>query len=292
MCELLGMAGRFAASLTSSLERFARHGGDEGPHADGWGLAHYATDSFDVRLLREPERAASSAWVPFIRSQQTPTRLAVAHIRRATAGRPSLANTQPFRRELGGRMHVFAHNGDLDEIDQRWRRHLCHYRPVGETDSELAFCVLMTRLKPLWDAALGLGHAAPSQVDRWAIVRAFAREMRAFGPANFLYSDGELLFAHGHRRKHADGIVQPPGMVTLTRRCRPDGDALVSASECPPDACQTVTLFSSVPLTDEAWRPLGPGELAMLPLDAATTPAPVAETGACAPHRGAPADTG
>jgi glutamine amidotransferase len=97
-------------------------------------------------------------------------------------------------------------------------------------------------------------------------VSAFAGDMRAFGPANFLYSDGELLFAHGHRRKHADGIVRPPGMVTLTRTCRASDETLVTTSECPQDACQTVTLFSSVPLTDERWRPLDAGELAVLRL--------------------------
>jgi glutamine amidotransferase len=266
MCELLGMTARYPASLTSSLERFARRGGEEGPHADGWGLAHYAPDSHDVRLIREPERAASSAWVPFIRSQQTPSRLAVAHIRRATAGAPRLPNTQPFIRELGGRMHVFAHNGDLDRIDQRWRRYLRDYRPIGDTDSEVAFAVLMTRLKPLWDAAAELGQAAPSVAARHEVVAAFAEEMRGFGPANFLYSDGELLFAHGHRRKHNDGHIRPPGLVTLGRRCAPGEDSLVGASACPGEGCQSVTLFSSVPLTDEPWRPLDQGEIAVLSL--------------------------
>ncbi len=267
MCELLGMAARYPATLTSSLERFAKHGGEEGPHADGWGLVYFDTESFDVRRIREPERAASSPWLPFIRSQQRPARLALAHIRKATVGQPYLANTQPFQRELGGRVHVFAHNGDLDEIDQRWRHHLRDYRPVGDTDSEVAFCALMSRLKPFWDGACDRGRGAPAVDERRCVVESFAAELRRYGPANFLYSDGELLFAHGHRRRHDDGEIRAPGMVTLTRRCGPGApDSLVSESLCPPGACQAVTLFSSVPLTDEAWRPLDHGEIAMLRL--------------------------
>jgi glutamine amidotransferase len=268
MCELLAMASRYPATLTSSLERFARRGGEAGPHADGWGLAHY--DGFDVRLIREPERAADSRWVPFIRSQQSPTRLAIAHIRKATVGVRQLANTQPFIRELGGRIHVFAHNGDLDAIDRGWRAHLDDYQPVGTTDSEIAFCALMTQMKPLWRAARRSGRSAPEIAPRREVVAAFAADLRRYGPANFLYSDGELLFAHGHRRKKPDGGIRPPGMVTLSRRCGPDDGRLIDPPHGPSADRQEVTLISSVPLTAEDWQPLQAGELAMLRLDART----------------------
>ena len=39
MCELLGMSAHHPASITISLNEFARHGGETGPHADGWGVA-------------------------------------------------------------------------------------------------------------------------------------------------------------------------------------------------------------------------------------------------------------
>jgi glutamine amidotransferase len=267
MCELLAMVSRYPATLTSSLERFAERGGEAGPHADGWGVAFY--DGFDIRRLREPEPAAHSPWMAFVRSQQRSTRLALAHIRKATVGDCMLANTQPFVRELGGRMHVFAHNGDLDQIDRRWRGGLEYHLPVGTTDSEIAFCALMDRLRPLWARARRSWQRAPPATEREAAVAAFARELRAYGPANFLYTDGELLFAHGHKRRQADGEIRPPGLVTLTRTCTPDDGTLVRTDRCPPGGCQSVTLVTSVPLTDEPWRPLDAGEVLSLRLDAA-----------------------
>ncbi|MBK1671035.1 hypothetical protein CKO28_23795 [Rhodovibrio sodomensis] len=267
MCELLAMASRYPATLTSSLERFARRGGEAGPHADGWGVTFY--DGYDVRRLREPEPAARSPWVPFVRSQQRPARLALAHIRKATVGDCILANTQPFVRELGGRMHAFAHNGDLDAIDRRWRSDLERHLPVGTTDSEIAFCALMDRLAPLWITAREASRTAPSVEARQSAVDAFARDLRAFGPANFLYTDGELMFAHGHKRRQPDGEIAAPGLVSLTRTCHPEDGRLVRTDACPPGGCQEVRLISSVPLTDEPWRPLTAGEVMTLRLAAA-----------------------
>jgi glutamine amidotransferase len=226
MCELLAMVARDPAGLISSLSRFARRGGEEGPHADGWRVAYY--DGYDVRLIREPERAADSPWIPFVRGQARPTRLALAPIRRATVGTRELANTQPFVRELGGHMHCFAHNGDLDEIDRTWGARRDRFAPVGSTDSELAFCVLMSRLEPFWQAALGEGERAPDAKARALVVAEFARERRRFGPANFLYTDGDLLFAHGHCRRQEDETIAPPGSgdadaTPLSREDRPAG---------------------------------------------------------------------
>lgn len=61
---------------------------------------------------------------------------------------------------------------------------ISHIRPVGESDSERAFCALLGRLAALWRGA------APSVEARLAEVRRFAADLRGLGPANFLYSDG------------------------------------------------------------------------------------------------------
>ena len=177
----------------------------------------------------------------------------ISHIRRATQGEVSLRNTQPFVRELGGRMHVFAHNGRLPGIEQQLGRALRRFRPIGSTNSEVAFCTLMDRLSDLWSTP-----TPPSPAERLTIVGALAAEMREFGPANFLYCDGDLLFAHGHRRTQPDGTIAPPGLTMLTRSCSVDPDALAAAG-VGLGAAQLITLFASVPLTNEAWQPLTEG---------------------------------
>ena len=116
MCELFGLSSSMPTTVSFSLEEFARHGGQTGPHRDGWGIAYY--EDFDARLIREVESASGSEWIRFIRSHRLKSHIVVSHIRKATQGDRSLKNTQPFSRELGGRVHLFAHNGDLPDVQK------------------------------------------------------------------------------------------------------------------------------------------------------------------------------
>ena len=93
----------------------------------------------------------------------------------------SLANTQPFMRELRGCSHVFAHNGDLAGIQVSEVLMLGTHRPVGQTDSEHAFCALLERLRPLWKMS-----SPPTVEARLSLLAAFAADLRELGPANFL----------------------------------------------------------------------------------------------------------
>ncbi len=118
MCELLGMSAHHPASITLSLNEFARHGGETGPHADGWGVAYY--EGPDANLIRESTPAADSVLMSTLRQYKVASEIVIAHIRRASFGPVELKNTHPFRRELGGRIHTFAHNGDLPGIEDRF----------------------------------------------------------------------------------------------------------------------------------------------------------------------------
>ena len=256
MCELFGLSSRFATRATFSLRTFASRGAPGGTTIDGWGIAFY--DGRDVRIYKEPEPAGDSVWLAFIEQRHPASPLIVSHIRRATMGGISLANTQPFTRELGGRVHVFAHNGRLAGIEVRYAAAKQRVRPVGETNSEMAFCILAERLSPLWSA----GEIPPIE-RRLDIVTRFAAELRELGPANFLYADGDALFAHGHRRIQADGTITPPGLWLLHRECAVDIDGLPQSGVTieAGDEGQVITLLASVPLTGEGWRPLAEGEV-------------------------------
>lgn len=235
------MSSRIPTDVRASLEAFARHGGLEAPHKDGWGIAYYADE--DVRLVKDPEAAYDSECMRFIREHPFASGAVISHIRKATQGRLAMKNCQPFARELGGRMHVFAHNGDLDANGLRATLTLGAFRPIGDTDSEHAFCALLERLRPLWTRGI------PPFLDaRLAIVAQFAAAMRALGPANFLYCDSDALFIHGHRRSAGTGKPAiAPGLHILQRACTPG---------------QRVVLAASVPLTGEpGWQALREGEL-------------------------------
>lgn len=256
MCELFCLSSRLPTTATFSLDLFARRGGLNETMVDGWGLAFH--DGRDARLYREPEPVGDSEWLAFISRRRVAARLVLSHIRRATQGAKSLANTQPFARELGGRIHVFAHNGRLGGVNALRAHQSGRFQPIGETDSEIAFCALLERVAHLWG-----GGIVPRLEDRLAIVANLAAEMRRLGPANFLYADSDALFAHGHRRTQADGSIAPPGLWHLHRTCAIDRAALRDAGVAIDGAKgpQEIALIASVPLTDERWRPLAEGEI-------------------------------
>jgi len=252
MCELLAISSRELVAADFALERFARRGGLDGPHRDGWGIAAY--EGPDVFRLREPLAAAESELVRYVDRHIPPSRLIITHIRLATRGDRALWNTQPFQRELGGRVHLFAHNGNLSGVDReafRSRR----FRPLGDTDSELVFCHLLERLAPLWDAT----DTVPPLADRLARVAEVAAELRPHGPANFFYADSDALFVHAHRRTQADGEIRPPGLHMLDRRHCDLSGALADSGLDLHGSCQDLLLFASTPLTDGPWQPLPEG---------------------------------
>ena len=258
MCELLALSSSQPARLTFSLHALAARGSLQGSAHDGWGVAFYA--GLDAALFREPGPAADSALVQLLETHGPATRLAISHIRHATQGPVSLANTQPFGRQLGGRTHIFAHNGDLTGIQSSSTQGRGACRPVGQTDSELAFCALLARLTALW-----LDDDPPPLESRISVLTTFAAELRALGPANFLYADGDALFVHGDRRLQRNGHIEPPGLWIRHGRCPPDstpadqGAGLAVRTEA-----ASVVWVASVPLTEDPWRPLDRGELLVI----------------------------
>jgi glutamine amidotransferase len=256
VCELLGISARLPTTVQLSMAELARHGGQTGPHRDGWGAGFYQEG--DAWLLREPAAASDSPWLGFLQTRPPRSDLVVAHIRRATQGRPMLRNSQPFARELGGRMHLFAHNGMLNAIERDARFAVRRFQRIGDTDSEHAFAALLERLAPAWAAG------PPPLEERVRLIAGFARDLRELGPANFIYADGDAIFAHAHRRRTDAGEIRPPGLHLLCRHCTAAADGVPLAGLALPDAAQEVALVASVPLSSEPWQPLAEGELVVL----------------------------
>ncbi len=264
MCELFAVSSARPARVRLRFAEFATHGARREPggvagNPDGWGAAYF--DGVDAHVLREPVPAVRSAFARVLEDHDFHSTLVLAHVRRASRGPVALANTQPFVRELGGRVHVFAHNGDLPDVQARWPLPAPGGRmpaqPVGQTDSEHAFCHLLRMLEPLWLEAGDL----PDARSRLDVVREFAERMRAWGPANFLYSDGDCLFAHADRRHQADGSVREPGLHLWLR-----GAALAHQHEVEglqvharhPHA-HPMAMLASVPLGPGEWQALARG---------------------------------
>lgn len=259
MCELFGVSASHPIRMRYSLHAFAEHGGLLHPNKSGWGIAY--REGLDGVLLKEPAPAAESPWIDFVSRHPIQSDCVIAHVRYATAGEPSYANTHPFTRELGGRTHFFAHNGSMKDIRTRLPLSGDRFRTVGETDSEHAFCYLLGRLAPLWRPA----DARPSLEERLDAVAQAAGELAKLGPANFLYSDGHTLFAHAHKRcwDEGDGRFsepRPPGLsVGVLEDILTKG---LHVEKTHSDA--RMTFVASVPLTEDGWKPLPEGTVIAL----------------------------
>ncbi len=257
MCELFAVCSSKPASVTYSLREFALHGGATYRNNSGWGIAYFRDR--DAILVKEAEPASDSPWVDFIASQSIESQCVIAHVRLATVGDPALHNTHPFRRALGRQTHVFAHNGTLHGLHDNHSHRQLKNKPLGDTDSELAFCLLMERMTPVWES----NESNPTVEERFAVFSDFAREMATHGSANFLYGDGEVLFIHAHRRMYEEegGFSDPKAPGLSIRDCV----ACQQQPEWSVEGChvslgdQQSILVASVPLDEEGWNPLPEG---------------------------------
>lgn len=223
MCELFGYSGSAENSLATWLTTFRSRGGGSGDNPDGWGVAAWRDQQ--VEVVKSPEPGFSSARFAQLATDLR-TRLAIAHVRKAR--HPPVAgmlNTHPFTHACCNRQWVFAHNGLVPEVVE-WQADgaLCH--PLGDTDSEYAFCHLLTGIAESY-----AGGERSDWIDRLA---GLAEKISALGKFNFLLSDGRILIAYGHDRLHHLDVANAQGSGSMV---------------------------ATEPLTADAWRPFAPGEL-------------------------------
>jgi predicted glutamine amidotransferase len=241
MCQLLGMNANTPTDVMFSFTGFATRAEE---HKDGFGIAFF--EGPGVRLFVDAQSARTSPVAEMVRRFPIKSNNIVAHIRKATQGKVALENTHPFVRELWGRYWIFAHNGDLQHF--RPRLHGA-YRPVGQTDSERAFCWLMQEFAK--------AHASvPSVRELTVTLRELAPVLAAHGSFNFMLSNGEALWAHCSTHLHAV-VRQHP----FTRASLHDEDVTVDFAEVtsPRDR---VAVVVTEPLTrDETWSAFAPGEI-------------------------------
>ncbi|MDH3001533.1 class II glutamine amidotransferase [Chelonobacter oris] len=246
MCQLLGMNCNTPTDIVFSFEGFRCRGGLTDSHADGFGIGFF--EDKGVRLFHDDKASATSPVADLVRNYPIQSKNVIAHIRKATQGRILLANTHPFMREMWGQYWLFAHNGNLKNFNPAQGQ---YYRPVGNTDSETAFCYLMETLRQKFD------HA-PNITQIFAEVDHIAQELRRYGLLNFLLSNGEWLIAHTGSLLHYIVRKAPFGEAKLV-----DDDVRIDfASVTTPN--DRVAVIATLPLTDnENWHQLAVNELTL-----------------------------
>ena len=255
MPNLLAMS--FEGELAPSFTLHCLEAGHALP--DGWGLGYYPAGEPSVAILKEPAPPQGSmrsqlalAW------EQVASSLFVLHIRHATWGALSDANTQPFSRTWGRRDWMMAHAGSLDhklpDVDGP-------FEPVGSTDTEQLFCQLLNQC-----ALRGWKSLADVDLDA---LQGWLAEWGELGGMTLCICDGRDLLVHADRRGVPLwlGQLAPPYdkiafgdddlEVDLTRRGAKSRKGVIVCSERlaarDGDAARAL-----------AWKQLAPGELVVI----------------------------
>ncbi|MFP4262969.1 MAG: class II glutamine amidotransferase [Halomonas sp.] len=248
MCELLGMSANVPTDICFSFTGFLHRGGGTGPHRDGWGIAFYEEGGY--RDFRDPHPSVRSPIARLICDYPIKSHIVISHIRQANVGQVRLGNTHPFVREMWGQPWCYAHNGQLSG----WQGlPLSFYMPVGDTDSEHAFCWLLGELRRRFP------HRPESDAEReglWRLLHQLCERLRGLGVFNLLLADGDYLYTFCSTR-----------LAHITRRA-PFGQAKLSDAELAVNFAEhttpndIVSVIATEPLTDnEAWERMAPGEL-------------------------------
>ncbi len=222
MCRLFGMtAGAEPVKATfwlldapDSVEAQSRR------NADGSGIGFFDAAGRPV-LDKQPEPAFSDR--EFSReARQAESATFVAHVRWATAGGRTVANTHPFA--MHGR--IMAHNGGFGELD-RLDSQLGGYAGLvlGDTDSERYFA-LITQQADAHGGDVGAGLAAAA---RWIGERLPVSSLNAIVAA-----PGEL-WALRYPGQHALHVIERPAGNSLPAG-RPGPAAASSAEAAEPSA--------------------------------------------------------
>jgi transglutaminase-like putative cysteine protease/predicted glutamine amidotransferase len=249
MSQLLAMSFDSAASPSIKLRPWEA---DAAP--SGWGFGWYPQGEFGAAVVKDPMPTGDTAMSKLLRDwERFRGTNFICHIRGA-AKRSSQQDTHPFSRSYAGRDWLLAHGGQLDPQAVRALPLGAPpvFEPVGRTDSEYAFCWLLTQIRA----------SGARRIDEigFGPLLSLLRELDGLGSINLLFSDGHNIVAY------CDEDESRP--LYFARRTPPyeqyilENDAVKVDLSDPLDINRTMVLIASRPLGGgDEWESLAPGEL-------------------------------
>jgi glutamine amidotransferase len=245
MCELLAMSANVPTDICFSFSGLMQRGGNTGPHKDGWGITFY--EGKGCRSFKDPLPSAKSPIAQLVTHYPIKSEAVICHIRQANSGLVNLQNTHPFTRQLWGKNWTYAHNGQL--ADFKIQLPLKLHLPVGETDSEHAFCWILDQLFEKY------GQHPPEAKVLYQYIASLAEKINSLGVFNVLLTDGNDIFAFCSNNLHWLTRKAPFGEASLI-----DAEVIVDFHKETTEK-DVVTIIATKPLTeDEQWQKMKPKE--------------------------------
>ena len=278
MCRLYGFRATEPTRLECSLVRaqnalMAQSKRDrEGlTHGHGWGVAEHPDG---VPFVEKQAWAAYHGEHFKKTAARLYARAAIAHVRRATVGPPSLENTHPFVHGVW----LFAHNGTVPNFERVRERLLPaldepHRSEIhGTTDSEHVFRYLLTLWQRHTDRPLiDTFRDGLEQVIAWAVEIDPAAKISL----NVLWTNGDRLV--GSRLNRTLWCLERDGIVP----CEICGETHVHHN---PQQPYRAVEIASEPITREPWRQIPNGTVFTVDPDLRLRIEPMGEQGLATAH--------
>ena len=168
----------------------------QGAPVSGLGMAWYPSGDSEAALFKDPTDDADAMSRMLSDWRRFKSVVFVCHLL-TDSRRRSQEDTNPFRRLHGGRTWLMAHNGSLSaELAGDLATSLPLgaspvFTPLGRTDSEHAFCWLMTKVRE--SNATSLAEVGYATLHEWS------RELNQLGTVNLVVTDGHDVVAYRDR---------------------------------------------------------------------------------------------
>ncbi len=227
-----------------------------GDHSHGWGFGWYPDDDSSAMVTKDPAARGEQVFIDTITDWSNfRSTTFFCKVRGASKGY-SYTETQPFCRSFAGRDWLFMHNGDLDKsaveaLHGKYKRLL---EPLGNTDSELAFCNLLSLMQE------GDGRRI-ANIEAQTIHSWFQR-FDSLGSADMYLSDGDSIVCfHGSQspKNLYYSRIQPPNNQEIYQ-----SEAAQITLNDPRDTYRTAMIVSSSPFATGEWIQMQPGQMLII----------------------------
>ena len=199
MCQLFGFTSKNECVLNTELTEFFSR---SKVHSDGWGVALYSNSKLFL-FKKEPIEANKSEACKELLKQEIKANVVIGHIRKASVGNLSKANTHPFKISPENDW-ILAHNGTVKS--DNWN--LSKYKPLGNTDSEKIYVTLINDLSE---------KTIKTELDMYKSIQETLEKFSSKGKLNLLFTDGEKLFVYSNLKDKIHYLKKDDAYIFCTQ---------------------------------------------------------------------------
>ncbi|MBC7794259.1 MAG: class II glutamine amidotransferase, partial [Clostridia bacterium] len=246
----------FEGALAPSIDLKCLSPGPGQKLPDGWGIGFYPGGEPSAAVLKEARPPEGSMRGELVRQwENLEAACFVVHVRSATWGSITDANTQPFSRSYGRRDWLFAHSGSLSAPLATPNDAI--FEPVGSSDTEAVFCALLGELQR---------HGWKSLADCDPVVlRDWFASINGQGDLTVVLTDGSDLAVYADIVGGASGVHVIEVLPPYAELAFADSDLCVDITKREVKSRKGIVIatnpLEALPPVASEWRKLDPGSL-------------------------------